>query len=162
MQIIKGGEANRGIRGSWHWTVTGFLSFFFFYSDSRVPRKFAVEQLHKAKDECVWALVCPMTAGNREWTASPGTKASALATNVMSVERHGCAARGHPRAFKGFHISWGHSECANAVWVLTLFLGFPNFWSDAPNFFSWKRGGGVMCILFEICEKRLLQNGMGF
>ena len=37
--------------------------------------------------------------------------------------------------------------------------GFLNFWSDAPKFRSV--GGEGMCIIVEICEKRLLQKFTG-
>ena len=42
-----------------------------------------------------------------------------------------------------------------------IFRGFFKFWSNAPNFRS-VGGGGGMCMLFEICEKRLFQKCMGW
>ena len=40
-----------------------------------------------------------------------------------------------------------------------IFRGFFKFWSNAPKFRS---GGGGMCMLFEICEKRPFQKCMGW
>ena len=45
-------------------------------------------------------------------------------------------------------------------WVLTFFLDFLNFWSDAPKFCARVCGGWGICIPFEICEKRLFQKCM--
>ena len=40
-----------------------------------------------------------------------------------------------------------------------IFQGFLTFWSNALKFRSV---GGGMCMLFEICEKRLFQKCMGW
>ena len=41
------------------------------------------------------------------------------------------------------------------------FRGFFKFWSNAPKFRSVGGGGGGMCMIFEICEKRPFQKCMG-
>ena len=56
---------------------------------------------------------------------------------------------------KPYNISLGDIRYAPTRWVLALFLGFVNFCSNTPKCHLF--GGGVMCILFEICEKRLFQ-----
>ena len=43
-------------------------------------------------------------------------------------------------------------------WVLALFCGFLNLWSNAPKLRSL---GGGMYIPFEICKKRQSRRGMG-
>ena len=67
-------------------------------------------------------------------------------------------------------ISLGDIWYAPTRWVLALFLGCVKFWSNALKFrlfgggFGTRSlcGGGRMCILFEICEKRPLQKCMGW
>ena len=58
-------------------------------------------------------------------------------------------------------ISLGIIQSAPTQWVLALFLGFMNFWSNAPKFRP-VGGGGGMCMLFEICEKRPFQKCMSW
>ena len=55
-------------------------------------------------------------------------------------------------------ISLGDIRYAPTRWVLALFLGFVNFWSNVPKFRPF---WGGMCILFEICEKGPFQKCMG-
>ena len=44
----------------------------------------------------------------------------------------------------------------------TFFQVFLNFWSNAPKCCSLGGGGGGMCMLSEICEKRPFQKCMGW
>ena len=58
------------------------------------------------------------------------------------------------------HISRDHSECANTM-VLALFLGFMNFWSNAPKFCPI--GGGGVCVYFlkSVRKGRFRNVGLG-
>ena len=44
--------------------------------------------------------------------------------------------------------------------VFTFFQTFLNFWSNAPK--CRHLGGGVLCMLFEICEKTPFQKCLGW
>ena len=74
-----------------------------------------------------------------------------LCVNQITLRRVG-------RSWAG--ISLGDIHSAPTRCVFALFLGFVNFWSNAPKFRPI--GGGDMCILFEICEKRPFQKCMGW
>ena len=54
------------------------------------------------------------------------------------------------------HISRGHSLCANTV-AFGTFPGFCEILLQYAKMSSLWGGGGGMCILFEICEKRPFQ-----
>ena len=56
------------------------------------------------------------------------------------------------------NISLGDIRYMPTQWVLALFLGFLNFWPDAPKFRSLEGGGGI---IFGICEKSLFQKCTG-
>ena len=64
-----------------------------------------------------------------------------------------------PKGHTAIQISLGDIRYAPTRWVLALLLGFVNFWSNVPKFRLF-RGG--MCTLFEIHEKRLFQQCMGW
>ena len=58
-------------------------------------------------------------------------------------------------------ISLGDIHNLPTLWVLALFGNFYNFCSDVQTC-PHLGGGGGMCILFEICEKRPFQKCMGW
>ena len=57
------------------------------------------------------------------------------------------------------YISLGHPLGANTEQI-RFFSGFSQFFVQCTKISSC-RGGGGMCILFEICEKRPFQKCMG-
>ena len=65
----------------------------------------------------------------------------------------------HTHTHKHIYISRGHSLCANTVGFGT-FTGFFELLVQCAKIPS-RGGGGGMCILFEICEKRPFQKCMG-
>ena len=57
------------------------------------------------------------------------------------------------------YISLGDIQNVPTRSKFAIFQGFLTFWSNALKFRSI---GGGMCMLFEICEKRLFQKCMGW
>ena len=60
------------------------------------------------------------------------------------------------------HTSLGDIHALPTRSKFTLFQGFLNFLSQAPKFRFIGGGGGGMCTLFEICEKRPFQKCTGW
>ena len=79
--------------------------------------------------------------GPAEATASP--RWCPLGPSQRPPRCHGCL-----RLLQRTYVPWTprHSHSAPTRWVLALFLGFVNFWSNAPKFRPF--GGGGMCIFF--------------
>ena len=83
-------------------------------------------------------------------------RAQCAFSRVCSV--HNAKSRGQSSTC---NISLGDIRYAPTQWILALFLGFVNFWSNAPKHCLFFLRGG-MCILFEMCEKRPFQKCMGW
>ena len=92
-------------------------------------------------------------------------------SHELHLQSQRCASPASPAAFSllfflGAEFTKGH-ECISLGDIqnvptrskFAIFQGFLTFWSNALKFRSI---GGGMCMLFEICEKRLFQKCMGW
>ena len=95
-----------------------------------------------------------------QWCAVAGTRGMQAACVLPAVAwgREASSAQICMYVYARIRKSLGIIQSAPTRWVLALFLGFMNFWSNAPKF-RFVGGGGI---LFEICEKRPFQKCMGW